>query len=181
MRSPLSGSSASVFWSPRYSSSLSSSCTWRVNVGVSMDSIDEEYTPMADSMRRPLGGLLPASTVTLVPESATSAVAHLLRSPRRDPVRQNGFPATNQRDHLVGGHQVDSVRKSLLGGRAYVAAASASLGDMATARAAMAEFKRLQPDYSISTFRAELHGNNADFLRQRERLYLNLRKAGLAA
>jgi DNA-binding winged helix-turn-helix (wHTH) protein/TolB-like protein len=63
---------------------------------------------------------------------------------------------------------------------AYVAAASASLGDMATARSAIAEFKRLQPDYSISTFRAEQHGNNADFLRQRDRLYRNLLKAGLA-
>lgn len=62
---------------------------------------------------------------------------------------------------------------------AYVAAASASLGDMATARTAIAEFKRLQPDYSIGTFRAERHGNNAEFLKQRGRLYRNLQKAGL--
>ena len=63
---------------------------------------------------------------------------------------------------------------------AYIAAASASLGDMATARSAIAEFKQLQPDYSISTFRAERHGDNIEFLKQRERLYRNLQKAGLA-
>ena len=38
---------------------------------------------------------------------------------------------------------------------ARVAAAAANLGDMATARAALLEFRRLQPDGTLATFRAE--------------------------
>ena len=91
------------------------------------------------------------------------------------------FYAGNDTEALAWARRSIAAKPGYAISHAYVAAASASLGDMTTARAAMAEFKRLQPDYSIATFRAERHGNNADFLRQRERLYLNLRKAGLDA
>lgn len=62
---------------------------------------------------------------------------------------------------------------------AWLAAAAANAGDMATAREAIAEFKRLQPDYALASFRAEKHGDNAAFLAQRERFYQGLRAAGL--
>jgi hypothetical protein len=63
---------------------------------------------------------------------------------------------------------------------AWLAAAAANAGDMATAREAIAEFKRLQPDYTLATFRAEKHGDNPEFLAQRERFYQGLQRAGLA-
>jgi adenylate cyclase len=62
---------------------------------------------------------------------------------------------------------------------AWVAAAAANLGDTATARAALAEFRRLQPDQTLASFRAERHGDSAEFLRQREYFYQGLSKAGL--
>ena len=65
---------------------------------------------MADRWRRRLWAPGSASALTLASERATLAVAHLLRARWRAPVCQHGFPATNQRDHLVGGQQVDAVR-----------------------------------------------------------------------
>jgi Predicted integral membrane protein len=62
---------------------------------------------------------------------------------------------------------------------AWLAAAAANAGDMGTAREAIAEFKRLQPDYTLETFRAEKHGDNPQFLAQRERFYQGLQRAGL--
>lgn len=61
----------------------------------------------------------------------------------------------------------------------WIAAAAAQLGDMNKARAALTEFRRLQPDYTISTFRAEGISTDPQFLRQHERYYEGLRKAGL--
>ena len=62
---------------------------------------------------------------------------------------------------------------------AWLAAAAANLGDLETAHDALSEFKRLQPGYTLGSFRAERHGDNTNFLRQRERLYHGLKKAGL--
>lgn len=61
----------------------------------------------------------------------------------------------------------------------WVASASALLGDANTAQAAMAEFRRLQPGYTIASFRAEKLSDNAVFLEQRERYYSGLHLAGL--
>lgn len=61
----------------------------------------------------------------------------------------------------------------------WVASASALLGDMNAAHAALVEFRRLQPGYTIESFRAEKLSDNAVFLGQRERYYRGLQLAGL--
>ena len=61
----------------------------------------------------------------------------------------------------------------------WAAAAAANLGEMDTARAALAEFRRLLPHYTITSFRNEKLCANALCERQRERYYAGLRKAGL--
>lgn len=61
----------------------------------------------------------------------------------------------------------------------WAAAAAANLDDMATARAELAEFRRLLPQYTISSFRNEKLCSNELCERQRERYYDGLRKAGL--
>jgi TolB-like protein/DNA-binding winged helix-turn-helix (wHTH) protein len=61
----------------------------------------------------------------------------------------------------------------------WVASASALLGDMTAAHAALAEFRRLQPGYTIESFRAEKLSDNAVFLGQHERYYRGLQLAGL--
>lgn len=61
----------------------------------------------------------------------------------------------------------------------WVASASALLGNMNAAHAALAEFRRLQPGYTIESFRAEKLSDNAVFLSQRERYYRGLQLAGL--
>ena len=63
---------------------------------------------------------------------------------------------------------------------AWMAAAAANLGDTASASEALAEFKRLRPGSTIATLRVERQSANAEFLRQRERFYQGLQKAGLA-
>ena len=61
----------------------------------------------------------------------------------------------------------------------WVASAAANLGDLDAARAAIAEFRRQLPQYTIASFRAEKLCSNATCESQRERYYEGLRKAGL--
>jgi predicted Zn-dependent protease len=61
----------------------------------------------------------------------------------------------------------------------WIASAAANLGDDAASRAAIAEFRRLKPDYMIASFRAEGLCANEVCERQRERYYAGLAKAGL--
>ena len=61
----------------------------------------------------------------------------------------------------------------------WIASAAANAGDLATARTALAEFRRLQPNYTINSFRDEKLCANPLCLAQRERYYDGLRKAGL--
>lgn len=61
----------------------------------------------------------------------------------------------------------------------WVASASALLGDMNAAHDALAEFRRLQPGYTIESFRAEKLSDNAVFLSQHERYYRGLQLANL--
>ena len=63
--------------------------------------------------------------------------------------------------------------------RSWVASAAANLGDLDTARSALAEFRRLQPDYTIGSLRAERLCANPTCEAQRERYYDGLKKAGL--
>jgi adenylate cyclase len=61
----------------------------------------------------------------------------------------------------------------------WVAAAAANLGETETARAALAEFRRRLPSYTISSFRDERLCANDLCRAQRERYYAGLEKAGL--
>ncbi len=60
-----------------------------------------------------------------------------------------------------------------------VASASGLLEGANAAQTARAEFRRLQPGYTIASFRAEKLSDDATFLAQRERYYRGLRVAGL--
>lgn len=62
---------------------------------------------------------------------------------------------------------------------ALAAAAAANLGRDEMARAKIAEFRRLQPDYTISKFRADFPGARPAYYAQREHFYRGLQKAGL--
>jgi TolB-like protein/DNA-binding winged helix-turn-helix (wHTH) protein len=64
--------------------------------------------------------------------------------------------------------------------QAWIAASAALLGEMDAAHNAVSQFRRLQPGYSISSFRAENLSGNVEYSRQHERFYEGLRKAGLA-
>jgi TolB-like protein/Tfp pilus assembly protein PilF len=64
--------------------------------------------------------------------------------------------------------------------RAWIASAAAHAGDLDTARVAVADFRRLQPDYTVGTFRAEKLCANTLCEAQRERFYAGLHMAGLA-
>lgn len=61
----------------------------------------------------------------------------------------------------------------------WAAAAAANLDEMATARAELAEFRRLLPHYTVTSFRNEKLCANELCERQRERYYAGLKKAGL--
>ncbi len=63
--------------------------------------------------------------------------------------------------------------------RAWIASAAAHAGELDTARQAIAEFRRLQPDYTVGSFRAERLCATATCEAQRERFYAGLLKAGL--
>jgi len=63
--------------------------------------------------------------------------------------------------------------------RAWIASAAANAGELDTARQAIAEFRRLQPDYTVGSFRAERLCATATCEAQRERFYAGLLKAGL--
>ena len=60
----------------------------------------------------------------------------------------------------------------------YLAAALAHLGRHDEARAAVAQGLAVNPTYTISRFRESPFGDDPRFLRQRERIYDGLRKAG---
>jgi TolB-like protein/DNA-binding winged helix-turn-helix (wHTH) protein/Tfp pilus assembly protein PilF len=100
-----------------------------------------------------------------------------------------GFFIVTAASHLYLGHDaqaLDWARKSsslqpkFSVPHAWVAAAAANLGDMETARAALAEFRSLRPDYTITSFRDEKLCANAQCEQQRQRFYAGLRSAGLA-
>jgi TolB-like protein/DNA-binding winged helix-turn-helix (wHTH) protein/cytochrome c-type biogenesis protein CcmH/NrfG len=63
--------------------------------------------------------------------------------------------------------------------RAWIASAAAHAGEMDAARMAVAEFRRMQPDYTVGSFRAERLCANAVCDAQRERFFAGLHKAGL--
>jgi TolB-like protein/DNA-binding winged helix-turn-helix (wHTH) protein/tetratricopeptide (TPR) repeat protein len=121
------------------------------------------------------------------PEESIAANERALRLSPRDG-RLNSFCVTIAAAHLHAGRDREAMtwaRRAIAArpgfsiSYAWLAAAAANIGDTAAAREAIAEFKRLQPDYTLQTFKDEKHGNNPAFLAQRERFYQGLALAGL--
>jgi len=120
-------------------------------------------------------------------EQAIEACREAIRLSPRDSYLA-GFYVVTAAAHLYLGQDESALawaRKSALEkpefsiAHSWIASAAANLGDLETARAALAEFHRLKPDYTIGSFRAENLCANALCRAQRERYYEGLRKAGL--
>jgi adenylate cyclase len=122
-----------------------------------------------------------------MPDESIAANQRALRLSPRDG-RLNSFCVVIAAAHLYAGRDHEAVawarraidaRPSFSISYAWLAAAAANTGDMATAHQAIAEFKRLQPDYTLQSFKDEKHGDAPALLVQRERFYQGLVKAGL--
>lgn len=121
-------------------------------------------------------------------DESMTAAQHTLRLGSRD-TRLHVILAANATAHYYAGHGQDALvwaKRSAAAkptyGMAYAwaAAAAANLGNTASAREALVEFKGLQSDSTIAILRTERHSADTEFLRQRERFYIGLQRAGLA-
>jgi TolB-like protein/Flp pilus assembly protein TadD len=120
-------------------------------------------------------------------DEAIAALEQARRLSPRDP-NLNGIFLVTAAAHLYLGHDREALewaRRSVLErpqhavAHSWVAAAAANLGETETARAALAEFRRRLPSYTISSFRDERLCANDLCRSQRERYYAGLAKAGL--
>ncbi|MEQ1684389.1 MAG: winged helix-turn-helix domain-containing protein [Burkholderiaceae bacterium] len=121
------------------------------------------------------------------PEEAIRAGDEALRLSPRDG-RLYSFLVVTAAAHLYAGRDREALvwarrsidaRSDFSISHAWAAAAAANLNEMDTAKKEIGEFQRLQPDYTVENFRREGQSRNPDFLRQRERFYAGLRRAGL--
>ena len=94
-----------------------------------------------------------------------TAAAHLYLGNDRDALEWARRSALERPQHAVA--------------HSWVAAAAANLGEKETAKASLAEFRRLLPSYTITSFRDERLCANDLCRSQRERYYAGLAKAGL--
>ncbi|CAN7733974.1 winged helix-turn-helix domain-containing protein [Variovorax sp. LjRoot130] len=120
-------------------------------------------------------------------DEAIAALEQARRLSPRDP-NLNGIFVVTAAAHLYLGRDREALewaRRSVLErpqhavAHSWVAAAAANLGETETARAALAEFRRRLPSYTISSFRDERLCANDLCRAQRERYYAGLEKAGL--
>jgi len=120
-------------------------------------------------------------------DEAIAALAQARRLSPRDP-NLNGIFLVTAAAHLYLGHDREALewaRRSVLErplhavAHSWVAAAAANLGETDTANAALAEFRRRLPSYTVQSFRDERLCANDICRRQRERYYAGLAKAGL--
>lgn len=120
-------------------------------------------------------------------DEAIAALAQAQRLSPRDP-NLNGIFIVTAAGHLYQGHDREALewaRRSVLErpqhavAHSWVAAAAANLGEMDAAAAALAEFRRRLPSYTVQSFRDERLCANALCRQQRERYYAGLAKAGL--
>lgn len=80
---------------------------------------------------------------------------------------------------LAWARKAASTQPSFAITHSWVASAAANLGDMETARSALAEYRRQRHDSTITSLRNEGLCANTACERQRERYYAGLAKAGL--
>jgi TolB-like protein/DNA-binding winged helix-turn-helix (wHTH) protein/tetratricopeptide (TPR) repeat protein len=121
-------------------------------------------------------------------DEAIAALEQARRLSPRDP-NLNGIFLVTAAAHLYLGRDREALewaRRSVLErpqhavAHSWVAAAAGNLGEMATAGAALAEFRARLPSYTIASFRNERLCANDLCRSQRERYYAGLAKAGLA-
>ena len=142
------------------------------------------------AMRRTgLGG----SEISALYRLPDGACAHPWLSPLEIWAEKTGRAAISQptpwdAPHLYVGRDREALqwaRRSVLErpqhavAHSWVAAAAANLGETESARAALAEFRRQLPSYTIASFRNERLCANDLCRSQRERYYAGLAKAGL--
>ena len=120
-------------------------------------------------------------------DQAIAALEQARRLSPRDP-NLNGIFLVTAAAHLYLGRDREALewgQRSVLErpqhavAHSWVAAAAGNLGETETARAALAEFRRRLPSYTISSFRDERLCANDVCRSQRERYYAGLAKAGL--
>ena len=120
-------------------------------------------------------------------DEAIAALEQARRLSPRDP-NLNGIFIVTAAAYLYLGRDREALewaRRSVLErpqhavAHSWVAAAAANRGETETAHAALAEFRRLLPSYTISSFRDERLCANDRCRSQRERYYAGLAKAGL--
>jgi len=120
-------------------------------------------------------------------DEAIAALEQARRLSPRDPYL-NGIFVVTAAAHLHLGRDREALawaQRSVLErpqhavAHSWVAAAAANLGETETARAALAEFRRRLPSYTISSFRDERLCANDLCRSQRERYYAGLAEAGL--
>lgn len=121
------------------------------------------------------------------PDEAIATLQQTQRLSPRDPYLNGIFVVTaaallhlgRDREALEWAQRSVLERPSHAVAHSWVAAAAANLGEMETARAALAEFRRQLPSYTIASFRNERLCANDLCRSQRERYYAGLAKAGL--
>jgi TolB-like protein/Flp pilus assembly protein TadD len=120
-------------------------------------------------------------------DEAIAALEQARRLSPRDP-NLNGIFIVTAAAHLYLGRDREALewaRRSVLErpqhavAHSWLAAAAANLGETEAARAALAEFTRRLPSYTISSFRDERLCANDLCRSQRERYYAGLARAGL--
>jgi tetratricopeptide (TPR) repeat protein len=120
-------------------------------------------------------------------DEAIAALEQARRLSPRDP-NLNGIFLVTAAAHLYLGRDREALewaRRSVLErpqhavAHSWVAAAAANLGEKEAANASLAEFRRLLPSYTITSFRDERLCANDLCRSQREHYYAGLAKAGL--
>jgi tetratricopeptide (TPR) repeat protein len=120
-------------------------------------------------------------------DEAIRACQESMRLSPRDP-QLGGYCIVTAAAHLYLEHDDEAlhwarrsaaVKPNFSVPHAWIASAAAMIGDLQTAHAALSEFRRFHPDYTITSFREEKLCANAACEKQRERFYEGLRRAGL--
>lgn len=82
-------------------------------------------------------------------------------------------------DAMAAAQKAIEARSDFPNGHADMAAAAGNAGDLERAHVALAEFRRLIPNFTLHSFREEKLSTRPAYVRQHERYYEGLRKAGL--
>lgn len=137
-----------------------------------------------------LGGSAIRKCVWGLLDDTVAYVQKALRLSPRDPMLANWLSFTGRAQFYLGRddeaidtlHRAAAVNPTIAGTHLHLAAAYALTDTAAEAQASLAEFEKLEPNTTISMIKSETEtmSDNATFLKQHQRLYDGLRKAGMA-